>query len=97
VGITQDDEYNHTMYLENGFVYDKKRFSKNQVLASVIPSYRLIMGKLYVNIGAGYYLFKKTWKYDKTAFFQRIGLQYQVTDRLPLWDQCLRFSCSQLS
>lgn len=82
VGITQDDEYNHTMYLENGFVYDKKRFSKNQVLASVIPSYRLIMGKLYVNIGAGYYLFKKTWKYDKTAFFQRIGLQYQVTDRL---------------
>jgi 5-hydroxyisourate hydrolase-like protein (transthyretin family) len=40
------------------------------------------MGKLYVNIGAGYYLFKKTWKYDKTAFFQRIGLQYQVTDRL---------------
>ncbi|WP_131667100.1 acyloxyacyl hydrolase [Chryseobacterium taiwanense] len=82
VGITQDEEYNHSMYVSDSTVYQKKRFSKNQLLFSVIPTYRLMIGNLYVNVGAGYYVLKKTTKYDKTAFFQRIALQYQFTDRL---------------
>lgn len=82
IGVTKDEEYNHTMYVSDSILYQKKRFSREQLLFSVIPTYRLMMGNLYVNVGAGYYAFKKTTKYDKTAFFQRISLQYQVTDRL---------------
>jgi hypothetical protein len=41
-----------------------------------------MIGKLYVNVGAGYYIFKKERKYDSPAFFQKIGLHYQITDRL---------------
>ncbi|WBV60298.1 acyloxyacyl hydrolase [Chryseobacterium camelliae] len=82
IGITKDEEYNNTMYVSDSTLYQKKRFSHSQLLFSVIPTYRLMIGNLYVNVGAGYYAFKKTTKYDKTAFFQRIGLQYQFTDRL---------------
>jgi hypothetical protein len=39
-------------------------------------------GKIICEYRSRILSFKKTWKYDKTAFFQRIGLQYQVTDRL---------------
>lgn len=81
VGVTMDEQYNHQMYVSDSTLYQNKRFAKDQVLLSVIPSYRLMMGKLYVNIGAGYYIFKKQRQYDYSAFFQRIGLQYQITDR----------------
>ncbi|WBV56525.1 acyloxyacyl hydrolase [Chryseobacterium daecheongense] len=82
MGITHDEQYNHTMYVADSTLYQQKRFSHDQLLFSVIPSYRLIIGKLNVNVGAGYYLFKKERKYDSPAFFQKIGLQYQITDRL---------------
>ncbi len=81
VGVTMDEQYNHQMYVSDSTLYQKKRFSDDRVLLSVIPSYRLMMGKLSVNIGAGYYVFKKQREYDDDAFFQRIGLQYQITDR----------------
>lgn len=82
IGITQDDEYNHTMYIQDHVLMQKKRFSHNQILFSVIPTYRLTINRLYINIGAGYYAFKKTRKYDETPFFQKIGLQYQFSNRL---------------
>ncbi len=82
VGITMDDHYNHEMYVSDSTLYQKKRFSADQPLLSIMPSYRLIMGRLYVNLGAGYYLAKKQRKYDNSIFFQRIALQYQITDRL---------------
>ncbi|CAA7385781.1 acyloxyacyl hydrolase [Chryseobacterium fistulae] len=81
VGVTMDEQYNHTMYVSDSTLYQKKRFSNNQPLVSIIPTYRLMMDRLYINIGAGYYVFKKSRKYDSPAFFQRIGLQYQITDR----------------
>lgn len=81
IGVTMDEQYNHQMYVSDSTLFQKKRFSKDQVLLSVIPSYRLMMGKLYVNIGAGYYAFKKQREYD-SSFFQRIGLQYQITNHL---------------
>lgn len=82
VGITYDGEYNHTSYVQDSTLYEKKRFSNDRMLLSIIPTYRLMIGKLYVNIGAGVYPFKKTRQYDKDIFFQKIGLQYQITDRL---------------
>ncbi|WP_156104446.1 acyloxyacyl hydrolase [Chryseobacterium populi] len=82
IGITMDEQYNHTMYVSDSTLYQKKRFSNDQLLFSVVPTYRLMIGKLYVNVGAGYYIFKKERKYDAPAFFQRIALQYQITDRL---------------
>lgn len=81
MGITYDGEYNHTMYVSDSMVYQKKRFSNDRVLFSIIPTYRLMIGKLYVNVGAGVYPFKKMRKYDKDILFQKIGLQYQITDR----------------
>ena len=81
VGVTHDEAYNHSMYVSDSMIYQKKRFANDRLLFSVIPTYRLMMGKLYINIGAGYYVLKKTRPYDKSAFFQRIGLQYQITDR----------------
>ncbi|WP_407402166.1 acyloxyacyl hydrolase [Chryseobacterium sp.] len=82
IGITQDDEYNHTMYIQDHILMQKKRFSNNQVLFSIIPTYRLMIDRLYINIGAGYYAFKKGRKYDETPFFQKIGLQYQFNSRV---------------
>ncbi|WP_261511295.1 acyloxyacyl hydrolase [Chryseobacterium paludis] len=82
IGVTHDEQYNHTMYISDSTLYQKKRFSNDRLLFSVIPTYRLMIGKLYVNIGAGYYIFRKERKYDSPAFFQKIGLHYQITDRL---------------
>lgn len=82
VGVTYDEHYNHAMYVQDSTLMDKRRFSNNEVLLSIIPSYRLMIDKLYVNIGAGYYVNKKSREYDKSKFFQRIGLHYQFTDRL---------------
>lgn len=82
VGVNYDGEYNHQGYVVDSTLYQKKRFSHDRLLVSIVPTYRLIIGKLYVNIGAGVYPFKKTRKYDNDIVFQRIGLQYQITDRL---------------
>lgn len=81
-GVTMDEHYNHTMYVAYSTLYQKKRFSNDRFLFSVIPTYRLMMGRLYVNIGAGYYMLKKKRQYDDSVFFQKVGLQYQITDRL---------------
>ncbi|MCT2560941.1 acyloxyacyl hydrolase [Chryseobacterium herbae] len=81
MGMTMDEHYNHTMYVSDKALYQKKRFSNDQLLLSIIPIYRLMMGRLYLNIGAGYYVLKKQRKYDNSIFFQKIGLQCQITDR----------------
>lgn len=81
VGITKDEQYNHTMYVQDSALYQKKRFSHDQLLFSIIPTYRLMIDKLYVNVGLGYYAFKKTKKYDNSALFQRLSLQYQISDQ----------------
>lgn len=80
VGITKDEHYNNVMFMEGGVLQQKKRFSHDQMLFSIIPSYRLIIDKLHLNIGLGYYVLKKTSRYDNSSLFQRIGLQYQLTD-----------------
>lgn len=82
VGVTMDEHYNHTMYVSDSILYQKKRFSGDRLLFSVAPTYRLMMGRMYVNIGAGYYILKKQRQYDNSMFFQKVGLQYQITDRL---------------
>lgn len=81
LGITMDEQYNNTMYVSDSTLYQKKRFATDRPLFSIIPTYRLIMGKMYINIGAGVYPFKESKKYDVPRFFQRIALQYQFTDR----------------
>lgn len=81
LGVTKDEQYNHTMYVQDSVLYQKKRFSKDHVLLSVIPTYRLMIDRLYINVGLGYYVTKKNRKYDNSALFQRLSLQYQITDR----------------
>lgn len=82
VGVNYDGEYNHQGYVIDSTLYEKKRFSHERLLVSIVPSYRLLIGKLYVNLGVGVYPFKSTRKYDNDIIFQKIGLQYQITDRL---------------
>lgn len=81
LGVTKDEQYNHTMYVQDSVLYQKKRFSKDHVLLSVIPTYRLMIDRLYINVGLGYYVTKKNRKYDNSALFQRLSLQYQITNR----------------
>lgn len=81
LGVTKDEQYNHTMYVQDSVLYQKKRFSNDHVLLSVIPTYRLMIDRLYINVGLGYYVTKKNRKYDNSALFQRLSLQYQITDR----------------
>jgi len=82
LGVTYDGNYNHTMYIENQILKQRKRFINEHILPSVLPTYRLMMGKVLVNIQAGYYPTKKVRDYDDSRFFQRIGLQYQFSDRV---------------
>ena len=82
LGITHDEHYNQEMYVQDSTLLQKKRFKNEKLLLSVIPSYRLMIDRLYINIGAGVYINKKGREYDKSFFFQRVGLQYQITDRL---------------
>lgn len=82
VGLTYDEEYNHQGYVVDSTLYEKKRFSHDRLLISVVPAYRLMIGKMYVNVGLVVYPFKTIRKYDKNIIFQRVSLQYQITDRL---------------
>ena len=82
LGLTYDGNYNHDMYIDNGVLMQKKRFSGERYLPSILPTYRLMMGKVMVNIQAGYYPFKKIRDYDDFRFFQRVGLQYRFSDRI---------------
>ena len=81
LGITHDEHYNHEMFVKDSTLYQQKRFDNERLLVSVIPTYRLMIDKLFINIGAGVYINKKGREYDKSILFQRVGLQYQFTDR----------------
>ena len=82
VGVNYDGEYNHQGYVVDSTLFSKKRFSHDRLLISIVPTYRMMIGKLYVTVGAGVYPFKTTRRYDNNIIFQKIALQYQITDRL---------------
>ena len=81
LSFVYDGNYNHTMYIDNQILKQRKRFSSDRFLLSFLPTYRLMMGKASVNVQAGYYLFKQKRVYDDSWFFQRIALQYQFSNR----------------
>lgn len=82
IGFSYDEQYNHTMYVDNNEVVNRKRFKNDHFLLSIMPAYRLNIDRFSVNLALGYYPFKKRSQFDKDKLFQRIGLQYQITDRL---------------
>lgn len=82
VGITYDDSYNYDLFVDGPVVNKRKRFENARLLLSVLPSYRLSVNNLHVNVQAGYYPFKKTRQYDEFRFFQRVGIQYEFNNRM---------------
>lgn len=82
LGITYDESYNRNMVVKEDRLESEKRNINNPVLFSVLPTYRLSIDRLSVNIQAGIYPFKKTRDYDEFLLFQKIGLQYELKNGL---------------
>ena len=85
IGLMYDEDYNHRFYQdENGVIQTARRFTHDNLLLNIFPSYRLSISKFAIQIQPGFYLFKKEIdrRYDKTIFYQRVGFQYTVGKNL---------------
>jgi hypothetical protein len=80
-----DEDYNHRFYQdEKGEIQTARRFTHDNLLLNIFPSYRLSISKFAIQIQPGFYLFKKEIdrRYDKTIFYQRVGFQYTIGKNL---------------
>ncbi|KUJ52522.1 hypothetical protein AR685_05750 [Chryseobacterium sp. JAH] len=85
IGVLYDEDYNTKFFQDkNGDIQFEKRFNKDNLLLNIFPSYRLSISKFAIHIQPGFYIFKKAIerRYDKSIFYQRVGFQYTVADRL---------------
>lgn len=82
VGLHYDGEYNYSIHAENGELYQKKNFAHQKLLLSVFPSYRLMIGDFSVNVQSGFYLFKQKNESNVPEFYQRLGFQYNLSNKL---------------
>ena len=85
LGVMYDEDYNHKFYQdEKGEIQTARRFTHDNLLLNIFPSYRLSISKFAIQIQPGFYLFKKEIdrRYDKTIFYQRVGFQYTIGKNL---------------
>lgn len=85
IGLMYDEDYNHKFYQdEKGVIQTARRFTHDNLLLNIFPSYRLSISKFAIQIQPGFYLFKKEIdrRYDKTIFYQRVGFQYTIGKNL---------------
>lgn len=85
IGVMYDEDYNHKFYQdEKGEIQTARRFTHDNLLLNIFPSYRLSISKFAIQIQPGFYLFKKQIdrRYDKTIFYQRVGFQYTIGKNL---------------
>ena len=82
LGLSYDDSYNYNMIVDGEGLIREKRFKNSHFLFSILPTYRLSIDRLHINVQAGYYPFKETRQYDEFVLFQRLGIQYEFKNRM---------------
>lgn len=84
IGFTfnSNDAINAQIRVDKNELVDIDAPFLNQLQLSIFPSYEFIVDKFSLVLQPAFYIYRKTSKNQSTTFHQRIGINYQITDRI---------------
>ena len=77
-----DGSNNSTIYVDNGELEPEGGFHADRFNLSIFPSYELVINKLSVIVQSGFYILRKQTVTKKPMTYQRLGLHYQLSEKL---------------
>lgn len=84
IGFTfnSNDAINTQIKVDNNELVDIDAPFLSQLQLSIYPSYEFKVDKISLVLQPAFYIYRKTSKNQSTTFHQRIGINYQITDRI---------------
>ncbi len=82
VGLSYDGSNNSTVVVTNGELEPQGGFQANKLALSVFASYELVIDRLSLVVQPGLYILRNQTINVKPIAYQRLGLQYQLSQNL---------------
>jgi len=80
--LSYDGSYNSIAYVDHGELEPVEGFHKDKLSLSIFPSYELVIYRLSVVVQPGFYLFRQQSADKKPVTYQRLGLHYNLSQKL---------------
>ncbi len=82
ISLGYDGSHNSVIFVKGPKPEAGKGSWEDNLNLSIYPSYELVIHHLSVVVQPGFYLFRKTMVNNKPATYQRLGLRYQLSNRM---------------
>ena len=82
VTLSYDGSMNAQAAVENNELDPVDTPFSDKIQLSIYPSYELTVNRLSLVLQPAFYLYRKKFRNQSPAFHQRIGLKYQITDKI---------------